>query len=103
MLFVELACLSCAGLTLLALSQDRNWRRVTDAAPRSRRTRAGWRVAGGGLIALGLMLALRCDGPSFGSLLWTAVLSLAALAVVIALNLWAAVRGRLWPPARSLS
>lgn len=77
---------SYLGFDLLALSQDRNWERVTG----QRHVPAGrtlpLRLAGYGLLALALALSLERDGASFGSILWVVALSIGGLATVATLT-----------------
>lgn len=64
------------GCTMLALSQERHWRRVTNhtAEPGKVLRRAGWL-----LIATSLVMAILRDGPSFAVLSWPMHLGLSAL------------------------
>lgn len=69
------------GFALLALSQSRH--RAALAAPHAP---SPWRLAlqrGAGtlLLAIALVLAWLRDGPSFGSVMWALLLSLAAVTV----------------------
>jgi len=74
------------GFALLALSQARHWRHVTGCkAPPGRVRVIVYRTAASVLLTASLALALMRDGPSFGSLLWATMISLAALAVAFAL------------------
>jgi len=84
LLFVLFAA-AYAGFSLLALSQAQHWRAVVGAAALPRNRVLVLRTLGGALIALSLLLALMRHGPSFGSLLWATVISLAALAVAFTL------------------
>lgn len=85
-LLVLILATSYLGFALLALSQDKNWELVT----RQRHVPAGralpLRLAGYGLLALALALALARDGASFGSILWVVGLSVGALATVATLT-----------------
>lgn len=74
------------GFALLALSQDRNWELVTGQRDVPAGRAVALRIAGYGLLAAGLPLALARDGASFGSILWGVGLSLAALATVATLT-----------------
>jgi len=85
LLLLALLAAAYAGFALLALSQAQHWRTVTGAAALPRRRMRGLRTIGAALIALSLLLSLLRDGPSFGSLLWATVISLAALGVAFTL------------------
>lgn len=85
LLFVVMS-IAYLGFGLLALSQDRNWGTVTGASRLSRSEKLIMRAAGYILLACGLPVALWRDGPGFGSLLWVASLSVAAVAVVATLS-----------------
>lgn len=76
------------GFALLALSQDRNWELVTGQRDVPAGRAVALRIAGYGLLAaaLPLALALARDGASFGSILWGVGLSFAALATVATLT-----------------
>ncbi|CAN7483066.1 DUF3325 domain-containing protein [Phenylobacterium sp. LjRoot225] len=88
-----------AGFLLLALSQPRNWKLVMgEAAPASRWGRR-LRFGGYALLAASLGIALHRDGPSFGPILWTVSLTVAAASVVAWLT-WHAPRLR--PVLRAL-
>lgn len=84
--FLALAAALYLGFALLALSQERNRRAVGIAASLPRAGTVLLRVAGYGLIALALPIALWRDGPGFGSLLWATLVSIGALAVVCTLT-----------------
>jgi len=74
------------GFALLALSQVRHWRQVTGAETPPSRTRViAYRAIAATLLTISLGLALLRDGPSFGSLLWATMISIAALAVAFTL------------------
>jgi len=85
LLLLALLAAAYAGFALLALSQAQHWRTVTGAAALPRRRMRGLRTIGAALVALSLLLSLLRDGPSFGSLLWATVISLAALGVAFTL------------------
>lgn len=74
------------GFVLLALSQDRNWERAGGGRNCPGRLVLPLRTVGYLLLLGGLVLALLRDGPSFGSLLWATMLSVAAVAVVCTLS-----------------
>ena len=74
------------GFALLALGQARQWRRVSGAPPPDRIRILALRLLGAAGLALSLTLSLLRDGPSFGSLLWTTTISLAALAIACPLT-----------------
>ena len=76
---------SYLGFVFLALAQEQHWRAVC-AAPALQRVRAAWPAAAGlALQLLALVLTLRAQGPSFGSLLWAVMISAAAMAVAFTL------------------
>jgi len=82
MLLAAVFVTSWLGFALLALSQDRHWRKVTGfSTPPGRRRVIIFRIAASLLLAASLALALLRDGPGFGSLLWATAVSIAALAV----------------------
>ena len=90
------------GWLLLALSQPRHWRALCGATPQTPATIMGQRFIGGLFLVLSLPLALWRDGPGFGSLLWGALLSLAAYTVTWLLSRrpgWLKVFARLLPTA----
>lgn len=74
------------GFTLLALSQDRHWHHLVGGRHCPQRAVRIIRPAGYVLLLLGFCLSLVRDGPSFGSILWAATLSVAAFAVVCTLT-----------------
>ena len=84
-LLIALALVSYLGFALLALSQDRHWSRAGGEQTCPRRLVTPLRAAGYGLRLAALGLALLRDGPSFGTLLWATMLTVAALAVVATL------------------
>jgi len=69
----------------LALSQARHWRQVAGSAPPTAGSVRAMRGLGAALLGLAYALALYRDGPSFGTLLWVTVLSVAAMAVAFTL------------------
>ena len=76
--FLALASALClVGMATLALTQDRNWRRVdTGGSP------AGWaRPTGWALVIAALAVCIIRDGPSFAALIWPMLAAGAALAV----------------------
>lgn len=83
--FAGLLVLLLCGFMLLALSQDQH-RRANGLPLLKGQTRVGQRVVGYVLLALALPLALWRDGPGFGTLLWAALLSVAAYAVTFTLS-----------------
>lgn len=84
-LTIVAALASALGFVLLALAQERHWRAVC-AAPALRRVHPGWfKAAGLALQGLALVLSLRAQGPSFGSLMWAMTLPAAAMAVAFTL------------------
>ncbi|MEO0421955.1 MAG: DUF3325 domain-containing protein [Pseudomonadota bacterium] len=82
-LLLALASGSCLlSASLLALSQQRNWRAVT-AAPYPSAIRSTARPLAYGLMGLALMLCVARDGGSFAALLWPLLLGAAGLAVTL--------------------
>jgi len=75
---VLVAASAYLGFALLALSQRRHWQRLASGGPPA----APLRVTGYGLLAASLGLAILGDGPGFGTLLWTMMLSLGAVGLV---------------------
>ncbi|MEM1096268.1 MAG: DUF3325 domain-containing protein [Bacteroidota bacterium] len=75
--------LAYIGCALLALTLDRNWRKVTDATPPTSWTLP--RVAGYGLIALAIIPMLVRDEVSFAILSW--ILWIGATSWAVALTL----------------
>lgn len=74
------------GFALLAMSQARHWRAVSETAEPSCTGKLALRIGGGVWLFFTLCLALFRDGPSFGALLWATVISMAALAVAFTLS-----------------
>lgn len=81
-LLIALVLASYCGFALLALSQERHWRRAGGSLPCPARLVVPMRVLGYGLLLAALALALVRDGASFGSLVWATMLSVGAIAVV---------------------
>jgi Protein of unknown function (DUF3325) len=82
-----LACVvSWLGFVALALSQERHWNLVS-GLPLAQRL-GGRGLAGVGLLlqACALMGLLRSQGPGFGSLLWTVMLTFNAMTVAFVLT-----------------
>lgn len=90
-LLLVAACLaSYGGFACLALSMPEHWEQWGGGSQRAAARR--WlRSAGLGLLALAYGLCVWRDGLSFGSLLWTVLISAAALAVAFTLT-WRAMR-----------
>ncbi len=90
-LMLVAACLaSYGGFACLALAMPEHWEPWRGRSQRAVPWR--WlRPAGLGLLALAYGLCVRRDGISFGSLLWTVLISAAALAVAFTLT-WRATR-----------
>jgi hypothetical protein len=84
-LLIALALVSYLGFALLALSQDRHWSRAGGERTCPARLVTALRAAGYGLLLAAFGLALLRDGPSFGTLVWATMLTVAALAVVATL------------------
>jgi len=84
-LLIAVALVSYVGFALLALSQERHWLRAGGKQACPARVVMPMRAVGYGLLLAALGLALLRDGPSFGSLLWVTVLTVAALGVVATL------------------
>ena len=76
---------SYLGFALIALSQERHWSHVTgrDEVPARPRLNA---ALGTVLLFIALLLALRSQGVSFGSLLWVMLVSAGAVAVALTLS-----------------
>lgn len=91
---------SFGGCALLALSQARHWRTVTQsvAAPPRVLRKGGW-----GLLLASLVICIVRDGLSFAALLWPMLATAGALGVA-ALLTWRpqalAMLARLWSPER---
>lgn len=79
------ALLAGLGFAWLALSQERHHERVGGHLPVSPRALWTRRVIGFVSVALVLPLCTASQGASFGSLLWTMLLSAAAMAVAFTL------------------
>jgi uncharacterized membrane protein len=87
-LLIAIFVSSYIGFALLAFSLTRHWRDVTGRTePLPRRCRR-FRSAGYPGLALGWALAILRDGPSLGSLLWFAVLTVAAAILALTLAWW---------------
>lgn len=90
-LLLVAACLaSYGGFACLALAMPEHWEQWGGGSRRA----AAWRwlrPAGLGLLALAYGLCVWRDGIGFGSLLWTVLISAAALAVAFTLT-WRAMR-----------
>jgi hypothetical protein len=95
------------GFAALAMAQERHWRRAVGHGHPSPARVIGLRIAGAAALVLALGLALLRDGASFGAILWTAALTVGALAVAGTLT-WRArwlrplalSRGRVGVPGR---
>jgi len=88
-LLIALALACYFGFVLLALSQDRHWERAGGGRDCPARLALPMRIAGYAFLLCSLALALWRDGPSFGSLVWATMLSVAAVAVTCTLT-WCA-------------
>jgi len=77
--------LAIAGFAGLALAMSRHHRDVFGTPPTDRRRRR-LRIAGWGLLALSLWPCLTAWGLVIGLVAWAGVLTLGALAVVLALT-----------------
>ena len=78
--------LAWGGFTLLALAMDRHHRQMRPASrPCPRRSRPCLRLGGAMLLALSLAAAIRVAGPTTGPVLWVAILSAAALTLIVLL------------------
>ncbi|MEM6549228.1 MAG: DUF3325 family protein [Pseudomonadota bacterium] len=95
MLLIGIFAAAWTGFALIALSQERHWKRV-GAVARAKSASAGdlsmpyapapsLRIAGGASLAVSLVLCFLRDGASFGAILWVSALTLAALAVALML------------------
>jgi hypothetical protein len=85
-LLIALALVCYFGFVLLALSQDRHWERAGGSRDCPARLVLPMRIAGYAFLLCSLALALWRDGPSFGSLVWATMLSVAAVAVTCTLT-----------------
>jgi len=85
-LLIALALACYFGFVLLALSQDRHWERAGGGRDCPARLALPMRIAGYAFLLCSLALALWRDGPSFGSLVWATMLSVAAVAVTCTLT-----------------
>jgi hypothetical protein len=74
------------GFIAMALSQERHWERVSGLQTAQRVSQRALAVAGLVLQVCALGLMLRSQGPSFGSLMWTVMLSATAMAVAFMLS-----------------
>ncbi len=86
LLLIAVVLIAYLGFALLAISQTRHWRAVSETVEPGRVGKLALRVAGGVWLFLALCLALFRDGPSFGALLWSTAISLAAAAVAFTLT-----------------
>ena len=84
-LFIGILTLAYLGWGLLALGQERHWRRVAGTTSRTPFLILLLRGLGGVALAASFAIALLSDGPSFGTLLWVTMLSLSAIAVAFTL------------------
>lgn len=85
-LIVAVLAITYLGFALLALSQDRHWLHLCGERHCPRGVARRLRVAGYASLAMGLVLALFRDGPSFGSLVWATTLTVASFAVICTLT-----------------
>jgi hypothetical protein len=74
------------GFALLALSQRKHWTLITGSTMCPLSVVRGFRAGGSVLLALSFAVALWRDGVSFGALLWSIVISVAAIAVAFTLT-----------------
>jgi hypothetical protein len=103
-LLIAMALLCYLGFALLALSQDRHWRRAGGGdAPCPPRLVRPARTVGYGLVLLALPVAVVRDGPDFGTVLWATMLGVVAIAVVATLTWRAAYLGPLVRVLRGLA
>jgi uncharacterized protein YjeT (DUF2065 family) len=75
----------CLGFAMLALSQEKHWRRTISDRPLSDQRAHCLRVGGIGSLFVGLVMAVMHDGASFGSVLWATSMSVGAAAIVFTL------------------
>jgi len=79
------ALVSILGFILLALAQARHWAAVSKT-PVEQRVNSAWLTSAGlGAQIAALILTIQAQGSSFGSLLWTVMISVAAMAVTFTL------------------
>jgi hypothetical protein len=74
------------GFALLALSQRKHWTLVVGSVACPRLLVWGFRAGGGALLAASFVVALLRDGVSFGALVWSMSISVAAIAVAFTLT-----------------
>lgn len=79
------ALCSYLGFALIALSQERHWEHVTGRAEAPARPRLSVAL-GTVLLFIALLLSIRSQGASFGSLLWVMLVSAGAAAVSLTLS-----------------
>lgn len=77
---------SWLGLALLAMSQARHCKTTAVTRAPSPRRLAIQRSAGALMLPVALVLTWLRDGPSFGTVLWLLLLSLAAMTVTFVLS-----------------
>ena len=88
LLLIALFLAAYLSLALLALAQARPWQRVSQIPPLTGVQRLTLRTLGGLALLSALVLCVVRDGPSFGALLWSTTISIAATAVAFTLS-WA--------------
>lgn len=73
------------GFMCLALSQAKHWTRMIETSRCPPHVVRGLRIMGWLLLAATLVLSVSRDGVSFGALLWSCLISVAAIAVALTL------------------
>ena len=86
LLLISLSLTAYLGFALLALTQARPWRRLSQTPPPTGIRPLALRILGGLALVLSLVLCLVRDGPSLGALLWATAISVAATAVAFTLT-----------------
>ena len=81
-LLLAVAAVSYVAFVSLAASQQRHWRAVMGDRGYSRALAASLRLLAAILLAGSYGIALLRDGPSFGTLLWMCMMTVAALATI---------------------
>ncbi|MEN3159389.1 DUF3325 domain-containing protein [Alkalimonas sp. NCh-2] len=85
MSFLLVFLLAVIGFTGLALSLDRHYRQVWQSLP-SKQQRWRWRLCGWFCLLLSLVVSLNRSNWDHGLVFWFALLTLAALSVVLILS-----------------
>jgi hypothetical protein len=86
LLLAAIVATAYGGFALLALSQRKHWTLVAGPVACPRLLVWGFRAGGGALLAISFAVALWRDGVSFGALVWSISISVAATAVAFTLT-----------------